>query len=438
MRRRSKSSTDKQNMILSRPFAGNRRRNEPRMKFAPQRFPGRVSSCSAGTYARPFRPLELNPSSPQATYAGIRARLVRAPVVDRFHRRQLAAHAPPLKFLLWRFLFVIVLMGAIADADWRHLAARHQGRARRWLHAAAGRDTSAAYSSSPSAGMSAGLSALIVGMQPPSDRRRRPAGRRIGRHRRQWLGLAGRLRASAWWCRTSWASGLASTPSRRTCSPSRHHRRDAVPEALLRPPGPAHAVGGAVHRHRRRGAVAAGWPSRRGRWCGPGPLIFAIGWLVVVLSSRATTLLLMLIRRCRHHGFGRWIPGSAAGDGAGGFTRCSTSASPPVRWPAWRDRPGRRGAGHASRIGALPAHSGRPTRQPGKRSEGTRDRRPRHHQPPLAQDSSPTRCRAPPSRRSSRWPVARRRAPTSSPGRCGGGHRRRARPPGAPHPSRRN
>ena len=68
------------------------------------------------------RPLELNPSSPRGdTQESLALKAMPALFVLLWSTGFIGAklglpYAPPLKFLLWRFLFVIVLMGAIAVA----------------------------------------------------------------------------------------------------------------------------------------------------------------------------------------------------------------------------------------------------------------------------------------------------------------------------------
>ena len=75
-------------------------------------------------------------------------------------------HAPPLKFLLWRFALVIVLMTLLA---WAARATWPRGR-QLWHVAAAGVLLQAAYLGgvfvSIDLGMPAGVAALIVGLQP--------------------------------------------------------------------------------------------------------------------------------------------------------------------------------------------------------------------------------------------------------------------------------
>lgn len=97
-------------------------------------------------------------------------------------------YAPPLKFLLWRFLIVVVLMGLLAlvmRAPWP--------RGRRLVHVAvAGILLQAGYLAGVfvgiSLGMPAGLSSLIVGMQPLlTGMGGFFTGERVSR--RQWLGL---------------------------------------------------------------------------------------------------------------------------------------------------------------------------------------------------------------------------------------------------------
>ncbi len=98
-------------------------------------------------------------------------------------------YAPPLKFLLWRFLIVVVLMGLFAlatRAPWP--------RGKRIVHVAvAGILLQAGYLGGVfygiSLGMPAGLSSLIVGMQPLlTGVTGYFTGERVSA--RQWLGLA--------------------------------------------------------------------------------------------------------------------------------------------------------------------------------------------------------------------------------------------------------
>ena len=98
-------------------------------------------------------------------------------------------YAPPLKFLLWRYLAVIVLMGALSlatRAPWpRGMKIAHVAIAGMLLQAGYLGGVFIAID----LGMSAGLAALIVGTQPILTAIAGPlVGERVGP--RQWAGLA--------------------------------------------------------------------------------------------------------------------------------------------------------------------------------------------------------------------------------------------------------
>lgn len=206
-------------------------------------------------------------------------------------------YAPPLKFLLWRFVFVIFLMAAIALAT---RAAWPRGT--QWLHVAvAGVLLQAGYLggvfSAISLGMTAGLSALIVSLQPILTAFAGPlVGERASR--RQWLGLVLGLGGVVMVVWNKLALGAI------------------APEALLLTVLALVSItAGTLYQKRYCGAqdlrtqsvvqfAAAGlvllplslaFESRAVVWS--GEFIFAIGWLVVVLSLGAISLLLLLIRR---------------------------------------------------------------------------------------------------------------------------------------------
>ncbi len=206
-------------------------------------------------------------------------------------------YAPPLKFLLWRFVFVISLMGAIALAT---RAAWPRGV--QWLHVAvAGILLQAGYLGGVFAaiglGMTAGLSALIVSLQPILTAFAGPlVGERVSR--RQWLGLVLGLGGVVMVVWNKLSLGVIAP--------------DALALTVL---ALVSITAGTLYQKRYCGAqdlrtqsvvqfVAAGlvllplslaFESRPVVWS--GEFIFAIGWLVVVLSLGAISLLLVLIRR---------------------------------------------------------------------------------------------------------------------------------------------
>lgn len=206
-------------------------------------------------------------------------------------------YAPPLKFLLWRFAVVIVLMTGIAlamRATWP--------RGVQVLHVAvAGILLQAGYLGGVFAaigiGMTAGLSALIVSLQPILTAFAGPlVGERV--RGRQWLGFVlglGGVLMVVW---NKLALGVITTES-----------LALTVLALLS------ITAGTLYQKRWCGAqdlrtqsvvqfIAAGlvllplslaFESRPVVWS--GEFIFALGWLVVVLSLGAISLLLLLIRR---------------------------------------------------------------------------------------------------------------------------------------------
>lgn len=210
-------------------------------------------------------------------------------------------YAPPLKFLLWRFLAVIVLMGAIALAT---RAAWPRG-VQFWHVAAAGVLLQAGYLGgvfvSIDLGMSAGLSALIVSLQPILTAVAGPLfGERVTR--RQWLGFLLGL------------GGVALVVS--------HKLVPAAGMAALSGAAVACSVlallsitAGTLYQKRYCGAqdlrtqsvvqfIAAGlvllplslwFETRPVVW--NASFVFAVAWLVIVLSLGAISLLFLLIRR---------------------------------------------------------------------------------------------------------------------------------------------
>jgi drug/metabolite transporter (DMT)-like permease len=210
-------------------------------------------------------------------------------------------YAPPLKFLLWRYLAVIVLMGAIALAT---RAAWPRG-VQFWHVAVAGVLLQAGYLGGVfvaiDLGMSAGLSALIVSLQPILTAVAGPMfGERVSR--RQWAGFLLGL------------GGVALVVS--------HKLVPAAGMAALSGAAVACAVlallsitAGTIYQKRYCGAqdlrtqsvvqfIAAGlvllplsllFETRAVVW--NASFVFAVAWLVIVLSLGAISLLFLLIRR---------------------------------------------------------------------------------------------------------------------------------------------
>jgi len=206
-------------------------------------------------------------------------------------------YAPPLKFLLWRFAVVIVLMTGIAlatRATWpRGMQVVHVALAGILLQAGYLGGVFAAIG----LGMTAGLSALIVSLQPILTAFGGPlVGERV--RGRQWLGLALGLGGVVMVVWHKLALGIIAP--------------DALALTVL---ALLSITAGTLYQKRWCGAqdlrtqsvvqfVAAGLvllplslaiESQPVIWS--GEFIFALGWLVVVLSLGAISLLLLLIRR---------------------------------------------------------------------------------------------------------------------------------------------
>ena len=206
-------------------------------------------------------------------------------------------YAPPLKFLLWRHAVVIVLMTAIAlamRAPWpRGVRIIHVGVAGVLLQGGYLGGVFVAIS----LGMSAGLAALIVSTQPLlTALAGRLGGERLGAA--QWAGLLlGLLGVGMVVSNKISVTGLGSP---------------ALTSALV---ALLSITAGTLYQKRFCGAedlrsqsvlqfIAASalmlplallFEARPVVWS--AALVFAIGWLVIVLSLGATTLLLVLIRR---------------------------------------------------------------------------------------------------------------------------------------------
>lgn len=206
-------------------------------------------------------------------------------------------YAPPLAFLSWRFVFVIALMGAIAlatRAPWP--------RGRQIAHVAiAGILLQAGYLggvfSGINLGMPAGLSSLIVSLQPILTAIAGPLfGERVSR--RQWLGLTlgfggvfmvvvhkidlGVVSPEALWLTliALFTITAGTIYQKRFCG-AQDLRTQSVIQfiaalAVLLP-------------------LSLVFESREVVWS--GEFTFALAWLVLVLSLGAISLLLVLIRR---------------------------------------------------------------------------------------------------------------------------------------------
>ncbi len=156
-----------------------------------------------------------------------------------------------------------------------------------------------------SQGVPAGISALIPGLQPilTSTIANRFMGETVTRM--QWLGLVlGLVGVSlVLHDRSDRAGRLAARLDRKLRVADRHHARHALPEALLRRHRLARRQPRAIYRRRLRcsrfGAFA--FETRVIHWS--GELIFAMAWLVLVLSIAAIGLMYWLIRRSAATGF---------------------------------------------------------------------------------------------------------------------------------------
>ena len=206
-------------------------------------------------------------------------------------------YAPPLKFLLWRFLAVVVLMAALSlatRAPWpRGMKIAHVALAGVLLQAGYRGGVFVAID----LGLSAGLAALIVGTQPILTAIAGPlVGERVVA--RQWagfaLGMAGvalvvshkvELDGFGWPALAASIVALISITAgtlyqKRFCGAQDLRTQSVVQfiaaSALLLP-------------------LALLFESRPVIWS--TEFVFALGWLVVVLSLGATSLLFILIRR---------------------------------------------------------------------------------------------------------------------------------------------
>jgi drug/metabolite transporter (DMT)-like permease len=206
-------------------------------------------------------------------------------------------HAAPLAFLLVRYLLVIALMGALALA----LRAPWPRDGRQWLHiGVSGLLVHALYLGGVfvaiGMGLPAGVTALVVGMQPLLTATL--AGRLLGETvlPRQWLGLglgfagvalvvSGKLGAdfgvAALWPALAALLGITcGTLYQKRFCPHFDWRTGAVAQFL-----PSALV---------TGAIVFATDGFRIDWS--GEFVFALGWLVLVLSVGAISLLNWLIR----------------------------------------------------------------------------------------------------------------------------------------------
>jgi drug/metabolite transporter (DMT)-like permease len=209
-------------------------------------------------------------------------------------------HAAPLAFLLVRYLLVIALMGALALA----LRAPWPKGGRQWFHiGVSGLLVHALYLGGVfvaiGKGLPAGVTSLVVGMQPLLTATL--AGRLLGETvlPRQWAGLAlgfggvalvvsgklgsvaGGFGADALWPALAALVGItAGTLYQKKFAPHFDWRSGAVAQFL-----PTALATGVVV------LATDGW---RIEWA--GEFFFALGWLVLVLSIGAISLLNWLIR----------------------------------------------------------------------------------------------------------------------------------------------
>jgi drug/metabolite transporter (DMT)-like permease len=206
-------------------------------------------------------------------------------------------YAPPLKFLLWRFAVVIALMTPFAfftGAPWP--------RGRKIAHVAiAGILLQGGYLAGVfvaiSLGLSAGLAALIVGTQPILTAIAGPLiGERV--NPRQWAGLGlgfvgvGMVLSNKiGFGGFGWEAVAFAVLALVTITAGTLYQKRFCGGADLRTQSVIQFIAA--------GAVllpfSLAFETRAVVWS--GALVFAIVWLVVVLSLGATTLLLLLIRR---------------------------------------------------------------------------------------------------------------------------------------------
>lgn len=208
-------------------------------------------------------------------------------------------YAEPYTFLLLRYTIVALLLGGIAllmRAPWPKSA-------REWLHiAVAGLLVHAVYIScvfdSIHHGLPAGVSALITSLQPLLIAA--VVGPLLGEHvgRRQWIGLILGLAGVAMVVgekisldvRDPWAV-ILSVLALLGISAGTVYQKRFCPTLDLRSGTAIQYVATAVY----VGVFALAMETMQVQWT--GTFIFALGWLVLVLSVGAVTLLFLLIRR---------------------------------------------------------------------------------------------------------------------------------------------
>jgi drug/metabolite transporter (DMT)-like permease len=206
-------------------------------------------------------------------------------------------YAPPLTFLLWRFVVVIVLMTAVAlvmRAPWpRGIQIVHVAVAGVLLQ---GGYLGGVFSSI-NLGMTAGLAALIVGTQPILTAIAGPlVGERVVA--RQWAGLLlGFIGVGlVVWNKIGlvgfgWEAVACSVVALLSITAGTLYQKKYCGAQDLRTQSVVQFIAaGAVLL-----PISLALETREVVWS--GPLLFAIGWLVIVLSLGATSLLLILIRR---------------------------------------------------------------------------------------------------------------------------------------------
>ena len=254
-------------------------------------------------------------------------------------------HAEPMTFLALRFALTaaILLLAAAAVARSLAAAAARLGPPRRGRAADARPLPRRRVRRDPARARGGALGAD-----------RQPAAAAGGRRRAVPAGGAGRARAagSAW----AWASlgaalvlsgklggggGGSSALAACVAALARHHRRHALPEAVLRRAGPAHrqpvqfAAAAAAC-----GSAPSLFETRRVDWT--PELVFALFWLVFVLSLGAIPLLYLLLRRgaaARVSSLFFLVPPTTALIAWPLFGERLGPASSPAwrwRWPGWR------------------------------------------------------------------------------------------------------
>lgn len=208
-------------------------------------------------------------------------------------------YAPPLTFLTLRFVAVVAILAPLA---W-WLGSRWPSRAKDWLHlAVAGILMHGAYLGGVfvaiGLGLEAGLSALIVSLQPLLVAA--VAGLLLGEHvtLRAWLGLALGLAGVALVLAGKLHGGIAASWGVLAClvalagitAGTLYQKRFCTSLDLCSGNLIQFAAAGIVC-----GAIGLPLEQRPVIW--NGELVFALAWLVLVLSLGAISLLYLLLRR---------------------------------------------------------------------------------------------------------------------------------------------